>query len=447
MRCLPSIALIALLIQHGCIENCTEPNPWATDVLEMTVPDSIVPDMAGPSADLLGVPRCSANLDCPLSGLCLDTQYFDFIEHPGDCVGENRITYVNIDSTNTMPDGTRSSPFHTIAEAFQAVLAGGKHLVEEKPYILVAGSSKPYGDPVGVKLPDIAEVVLIGPWADPALTPTRPAKTNELVYWAKNSMAPATVMAPLLIDGGRVWIDGVSFHGKATDSGIKCIKSERLFIQRTKIESYKLGVSNEYMTNTCPYININRSAISNNIDAGVYVTGRPSRMVYVIISNSSISKNGGPGIVTSYAQSLQVVHSTIVENGKPYMPYGAISFTDGLSGCRICGSLLAGNSSSPADMGSGSSQQNCDNVIVTKEVSRILDAGLAFNSDFLLIDPDSAPMSQNYDFIDKIPGAPCGSASVDYVGTKRPKGESARKNEDYGMHEVWWKNPSDGGLP
>ena len=142
------------------------------------------------------------------------------------------------------------------------------------------------------------------------------------------------------------------------------------------------------------------------------------------------------------------MHSTIAANGKTYMPFGAIRLTLGLT-CSICGSLLAGNSSSP-DMGSGSGQHNCDNIrniIATREVSRIGDGGLSFNSDFLLIDPNSAPMSQNYDFIDKIPNAPCGPDSLDYVGTQRPKGELAPRNEDYGMHEVWWNNSSDGGLP
>jgi hypothetical protein len=94
----------------------------------------------------------------------------------------------------------------------------------------------------------------------------------------------------------------------------------------------------------------------------------------------------------------------------------------------------------------GSGQQNCHDINAgdhpNKEVSKISDGGLEFNSDFLLFDPDSAPMSRNYDFIDKMT-KPCGPDSPDYVGTNRPKGQ----NNDYGMHEVWWNNPSDGGLP
>lgn len=443
MRLLHSISLIALLTQYGCIENCTEPNPWATDVLEMTVPDLTEPDMAEPSEDLR-VPRCNANSDCPLSGLCLDTGYFNFPERPGDCVRADRITYVDIASTSAMPDGTKSSPFHTIAEALQAVLAAGEYLVVKKPYVLVAGSSMPYKDKVSVKFSDnMAQVVLIGPWADPALTPRRPAKTDELVYWAKNSMQPATITAPLLIESGKVWIDGLSFRGMATESGINCIKSESLSIQRTKIESYKYGVSHESNGNYCSNILINRSSIFNNTAAGVYVIDSTGNTI-VKISNSCISKNGDSGIVATRVLGLQVVHSTIAANGKANMPFGAIRFTPGRLTCSICGSLLAGNSSSPADMGSG--QQNCQDIKgedhPNKEVSKISDGGLEFNSDFLLFDPDSAPMSRNYDFIDKMT-KPCGSDSLDYVGTNRPKGQ----NKDYGMHEVWWNNPSDGGLP
>lgn len=387
-------------------------------------------DMALPLPD----GSCHSNMACD-SGLCLDTKYPGFTEAEFTCVPEEKIIYVDRESPSQKQDGTKDNKYSDLNSAIQKLQAN-------KSYILVAATATSY-DSITVRLPDDRSLAIIGPWADPALSPNKGDVYRR--FWVTDT---ARMTELTILSGQNIVIDGFDITSSvAPAKGILCLKSAQLYIQRTKISRQKTGVEHIFdessSANICKKIIINRARMQDN-DVGLKIEVRNAKSFANIdahVYNSLLSGNRQHALYiggTFGINSLRVTHSTITNNGfaAPFPSVNCLRVD--MNKMEFCGSLLFDNppTATPPDMGT-LIRTNCNlkNSIEGHTYAGGLPAP-EFTEEGMLSYPIKGPGASNQYYIDKIPKSAClidaDIRNTDIIGTMRPQGEKA----DYGMHEV-----------